>query len=66
MRASRPISSAQRSSSEILAEAVAPVHLEREPAEVAEPLLAQPQERAALAAQLAGGGVGRRRGRLWP
>ena len=40
---------------QILAEAVAPVHLEREPAEVAQLLLAQPQERAALAAELARG-----------
>ena len=35
---------------------VAPVHLEREPAEVAQPLLAEEEERAALAAELACGG----------
>ena len=38
---------------QVLAEAVAPVHLEREAAQVAELLLAQPQEGAALAPQLA-------------
>ena len=43
---------------QVLAEAVAPVHLEREPAEVAQLLLAQPQERAALAPELARGGAG--------
>ena len=32
---------------------VAAVHLEREPAEVAQPVLAQEQERPALAAQIA-------------
>ena len=36
-------------------ELVAAVHLERQPAEVAEPLLAQEEERSALAPQLAGG-----------
>jgi hypothetical protein len=39
---------------QILAEAVTPVHLQREPAQVAELLLAQPEERAAFAPQLAG------------
>ena len=56
---------------QILAEAVAPVHLERQAAEVAEPVLAHAHERAALATELARGGrdaaaarrLGRRRRR---
>ena len=40
---------------QVLAEAVAPVHLEREPAEIAQLLLTQAQERAPLAPELAGG-----------
>jgi hypothetical protein len=39
---------------EILTKAVAPVHLERDASEVAEPLLTQAQERPALAAEFAG------------
>src|SRR5207253_6101581 len=38
---------------EVLAEPILAVHLQDEPAEVADPLLAQPHERAPLAAQLA-------------
>src|SRR5205085_1460512 len=37
---------------EVLAEAVLPVHLENKAAEIADPLLAQTQERATLAPQL--------------
>src|SRR5205085_6447789 len=40
---------------EVVPEALLPVHLEHEPAEVADPLLAQAQERAPLAAELGGG-----------
>ena len=40
---------------QVLTETVAPVHLEREPAEIAQLLLPEPQERATLAAQLACG-----------
>jgi hypothetical protein len=39
----------------MLAEAVLPEHLEHEPAEVTDPLLAGVEERPALAAQLADG-----------
>jgi len=39
---------------EILAKAVAAVHLEREAPEIAEPLLAHPHQRAPLSTQLAG------------
>ena len=46
---------------QVLAEPVAAVHLEREPAEVAQLLLAKPQERAALTSELA-----RRRGGTAP
>ena len=40
---------------QILAKAVAPVHLERDPAEIAEPLLSQAQKRSPFATQLARG-----------
>src|SRR6185503_11122414 len=43
---------------EILAELVAPVHLEREPTEVAQLLLTQPHQRPALAAEIARGRSG--------
>ena len=46
---------------QVLAEAVAPVHLQREPAQVAELLLAQAQERAAVAAGSAAARLGVRR-----
>jgi hypothetical protein len=48
---------------EVLTEAVAPIHLESDPAEVAEALLAQTQKRTALAAQVAGGRRGTAAGR---
>jgi hypothetical protein len=51
---------------EVLTEAVAPIHLERDPAEIAKPFLTQAKEGAALTAQIAGSGggtaAGRRRG----
>ena len=55
---------------QILAKAVAAVHLERDPAEIAKPLLAQAEERPALASQLARRGRGapprrRRRHHAW-
>jgi hypothetical protein len=40
---------------QVLAEAVAPVHLEREAAEIAQLLLAEPEERTPFAPQVAGG-----------
>jgi hypothetical protein len=43
---------------QVFPEAVAPVHLQREPAEIAQLLLAEAEERATLAPEL-----GRRRGR---